>query len=260
MDSVTSSWDPKHYSQHSSPQFNAAMLAVNDYPFRGDETVLDIGCGDGRITREIAIRVPHGQVLGADVSKEMISFSQKTHTDLDNLSFELCAAEVLPYVNRFDLVTSSFALHWVSDKALAFHKVFECLKPGAFASILVGKVEPNYYAAVCEVVDQDQWKSYFTEYVNPFDTLLDDQYEEYIKQSGLLVEQYEVVPSVGTLPNYSEIFNWFVSVTPHRLQLPSETLQTQFMQDVMARFKVSEVDGQYPLNMPYIKALMKKPG
>ena len=63
-------WDPEDYERHSAQQERWARELVAKLQLAGDETVLDIGCGDGKVTAEIASRVPEGRVLGIDSSTE----------------------------------------------------------------------------------------------------------------------------------------------------------------------------------------------
>jgi SAM-dependent methyltransferase len=75
---------------------------------KGSERVLDIGCGDGRITAEIAARVPQGSVIGVDSSHDMIAFAS-SHFGLElrpNVRFEVADAGSLPFREEFDLVVS----------------------------------------------------------------------------------------------------------------------------------------------------------
>jgi trans-aconitate 2-methyltransferase len=99
------------------------MLELN-----GTERVLDIGCGDGRITVEIARRLESGSVLGIDPSTHMIDFA-KAHFADPNLAFAVGDAAALPYRGEFDLAVSFNALHWVRDQNAALRGIRAALKP-----------------------------------------------------------------------------------------------------------------------------------
>ena len=68
-------WNPADYRAHSGTQNALAMELVDALRLRGDESILDIGCGDGRVTTELARRVPHGSFLGIDSSDAMIELA-----------------------------------------------------------------------------------------------------------------------------------------------------------------------------------------
>ena len=61
-------WDGDDYHKNSNSQQKEALKLLDEHPIRGDESILDVGCGDGKITAEIANRVPEGRVLGIDKS------------------------------------------------------------------------------------------------------------------------------------------------------------------------------------------------
>ena len=88
---------------------------------RGDERVLDLGCGDGTISAAIAARLPHGSVLGVDASHDMVAFAgaRRFRRLLANLAFRVADAAHLSFAGEFDLVVSFNCLHWVLDQAAA---------------------------------------------------------------------------------------------------------------------------------------------
>src|SRR5262245_34652756 len=111
-------WNASEYAQRSGLQQAMAeeVLALLDP--EGSERVLDIGCGDGKITAEIAARVPRGAVVGVDASRDMITFASSRFgpTVRPNLRFEVADARVLPFRNEFNLVVSFNALNWMPEQ------------------------------------------------------------------------------------------------------------------------------------------------
>ena len=70
-------WNAKDYSKSSAEQEKWAQELISKLKLMGTERVLDIGCGDGKVTAAIASHLPKGFVLGIDSSEEMIVFAQK---------------------------------------------------------------------------------------------------------------------------------------------------------------------------------------
>jgi trans-aconitate 2-methyltransferase len=106
-------WDPSDYEKSSSAQYRWAMDLVSQLDLNGDERVLDMGCGDGKITARLASRVPKGKVLGIDLSRDMVDFAggrypRKTYS---NLAFQWGDANKLDFNEEFDLVVSFACLH-----------------------------------------------------------------------------------------------------------------------------------------------------
>jgi trans-aconitate 2-methyltransferase len=87
-------WNAAEYAANSAVQQSWAREVIARLHLRGDEHVLDVGCGDGKVTAEIARAVPRGLVTGIDASAEMIAFAKKTFpkADISNLKFQICDA------------------------------------------------------------------------------------------------------------------------------------------------------------------------
>ena len=97
-------------------------------------SVLDVGCGSGAITADIARRT-NGKVVGIDFSEHLIELAQKNYAQLPNLSFEV--ANINDYVSteKFDLVIAARTLQWVNNPAEVVQKMVSLLKKGGKISI-----------------------------------------------------------------------------------------------------------------------------
>ena len=73
-------WDAADYGKHSQAQYQWAQELIAGLHLRGCEAVLDIGCGDGKVTKGIADRLPHGYVIGVDRSGNMIESARKRYS------------------------------------------------------------------------------------------------------------------------------------------------------------------------------------
>ena len=106
-------WNADDYAKHSSSQYEWAKALIPKLKLRGNEAVLDIGCGDGKITAALAKSLPGGCVVGVDNSKGMIALAQHTFSvdDYPNLSFQKMDARALTFQEKFDRVFSNAALH-----------------------------------------------------------------------------------------------------------------------------------------------------
>lgn len=129
-------WDAGYYKENSNKQFQTGMAVLDKIRFKEDETVLDFGCGDGRLTAEIAKRVPKGTVLGIDISDSMISKAKETYGDsskpsfVANLSFDRISAVDYHAENKFDRVISFDTFHWIDGQQKALENIYAALKPG----------------------------------------------------------------------------------------------------------------------------------
>jgi trans-aconitate 2-methyltransferase len=121
-------WDAASYDRVGDPvrAFGRALLERLD--LRGDETVLDAGCGSGGVTRELIERLPHGRVIGVDASPSMIDQARAALGDAAEWRVgDLLALELDQPV---DVVFSSATFHWIPDHERLFAQLFAALRPG----------------------------------------------------------------------------------------------------------------------------------
>jgi len=123
-----SGWDAETYHRVASPQEEWGLKLLDRLVLTGDETVLDAGCGSGRMTRHIIERVPDGRVIGIDASPAMI---EKARAELGD-SAELRVENLLELEldEQVDAVFSNAAFHWVSDHDRLFARLHAALVPG----------------------------------------------------------------------------------------------------------------------------------
>jgi trans-aconitate methyltransferase len=144
---MTETWDPADYYEHSYPQYALALGLLERLRLNGDERILDVGCGDGKVTAELATRVPNGSVLGIDVSPDMIEFARMMFPPSahPNLSFRYGDAAKLTFRNEFDVVVAFASLHWVKDLPITLRSIKQSLTPGGrFAAQIVANDTPQH--------------------------------------------------------------------------------------------------------------------
>ncbi len=191
-DAAAAPWDAVDYVQHSSLQEAMAAEVMALLQLHGNEHVLDVGCGDGRLTARIAERLPKGNVLGVDASPDMVSFAtstfaQSTSGSRHNVRFEVADARALPYHDAFDLIVSFNALHWVPEQTLALQGIAAALRPSGRAQLrLVVRGEVISLEAVAEQVRQEpRWAPHFDGFRDPYLRLTADEYAALAEHEGL---------------------------------------------------------------------------
>src|SRR5580658_8193394 len=125
-------WNAADYAANSVVQQAWARELIARLNLRGDEHILDVGCGDGKVTAEIARAVPRGSATGVDASAEMIAFAQKTFPPdkVPNLEFHVMDAREIQFARQFNFVFSNAALHWVDNHQKFLRGAAAVLKPG----------------------------------------------------------------------------------------------------------------------------------
>lgn len=189
-------WSAHDYSRQSSLQEAMAGQVLALLELAGDEQVLDVGCGDGKITAQIARRVPRGSVVGIDPSRDMVAFATRCFTPsaASNLRFEIGAAASLPRGQSFDLVVSFNALHWAPDQAEALRAIALALRPGGRAVLrLVPRgARTSLEDVIEEVRDEREWSDAFRDFRRPYTHPAPDEYRALCKSAGLRVDAVRV--------------------------------------------------------------------
>jgi len=128
MNTGAREWDAETYDAVSDPQFEWGMEVLERLELRGDEVALDAGCGSGRVTAELAERLPRGRVIAVDGSAAMVEKAKERLGDrADYVVSDLVELESAEPV---DLVFSTATFHWIHDHERLFRRLRACLKPG----------------------------------------------------------------------------------------------------------------------------------
>jgi len=121
-------FDGEKYRHASAHQQEWGARLIAELELRGTENILDLGCGDGVLTAQLASLVPQGHVTGIDSSQSMLNAARR-HVR-PNLAFELLDISEVAYEARFDLIFSNATLHWVRDHRNLLGRVFAALRRG----------------------------------------------------------------------------------------------------------------------------------
>jgi trans-aconitate 2-methyltransferase len=239
-------WDAAGYARRSSLQEAMAHEVLGLLVLKGSERVLDIGCGDGRITAQIANRVPQGSVLGADPSRDMISFATNHFSPAaqPNLRFEVADARNLPFEHEFDLVVSFNALHWIPEQDQALRSIRRAMKLNGSAQLrLVPKGARKSLENVLEETRfSPRWIHHFGEFRDPYLHMTPEQYAAAAERNSLRVECIHTAAKAWDFKTRDAFFVFgsvtFVEWT--RLLLESE--KPAFVTDVLDRYQLVACD------------------
>jgi len=123
-------WDARTYERVSDPQVAWGRAVLDRIPLDGDETVLDAGCGTGRVTRLLAERLPRGRVIGVDGSAAMVREATERLADLaPRVTVRRSDLLELEVEAPVDLVVSTATFHWILDHDRLFRRIFAALRP-----------------------------------------------------------------------------------------------------------------------------------
>jgi trans-aconitate 2-methyltransferase len=229
-------WNATKYSRNSHMQYCHAREALKNYKFIGNENVLDVGCGEGKITNEIAKGVPNGQVIGIDYSESMIDFANKNFSSQQsNLEFNLLDANNLNFSEQFDLVLSFSCLHWIQDQHGIWLGMKKSLKKNGKAIVMFYKKHPHLWVSIERVLLNDEWAPYFNAYISPFNSFTVDLYKDIICQAGMAPILIEEILSFEDFESRAELENFLITWLPQLHRLPRDK-HPEFVKQVCDNF------------------------
>ncbi len=127
-------WNAASYHRVANPHVDWGRAVLEGLPLRGDETVIDAGCGTGRLTELLLDRLPQGRVIAVDQSRNMLD-QARAHLEGrfgDRVAYLQADLLALPYEREADVVFSTATFHWVMDHPALFARLYAALKPGGW--------------------------------------------------------------------------------------------------------------------------------
>lgn len=218
-------WDSnmvRSYVHYSDLQRRWAWSFLAPYlkEVQEDARVLDIGCGDGKITADIAKFIPKGSILGIDLSNSMLEWARKQYHSLEypNLLFKEGSFIETGVSDQFDLIVSFCALQHCTDQKGALCEISRILKPKGKVLILVPAMNNKAWGqARAKVQNAPKWAPYWQRYT-PRKFLSVSQYEDLLKETGFQIMKVENILTMDPFIDRDEILDWlegtFAPVVP----------------------------------------------
>lgn len=251
-------WDARDYRKSSSAQLQWARELLSTLQLSGNEKILDIGCGDGKITAEIAKRLSTGSVLGIDSSEEMINFSIRNFPQDEhrNLNFRLVDVRKLPFDSEFDVIFSNATLHWVIDHATILQGIKKSLKPGGRILLQMGGRgnASALFTVLDSVLAKDRWGNFFRDFSFPYGFYGVDEYRMWLKQAGLKEKRVELIPKDMTQKGKDGLASWIRTTwLPYTQRVP-EALQDDFIQEIVDRYtEIFPIDSEGTIHVSMMR-------
>ena len=164
-------WSGEEYADISALQRAMADEAVGSLQLAGAERLLDVGCGDGYVTRRLAGMVPDGYVVGIDPSHGMLAEALRgARSSPSGPVFVRADVRDLPFTENFDAAVSFNALHWVPQQQRALSQIASVVLPGALVVIQVvcAGERPSVESVAMTVCDRPHWAPRFAGFTAPF--------------------------------------------------------------------------------------------
>ena len=264
-------WNAADYAANSAVQQSWARELITRLNLRGGERVLDVGCGDGKVTAELANAVPRGFVVGIDASAEMIGFARKAFSarKFPNLKFQICDARKIkpetitsnaehrtPNIepmgiartrtisafdvrcSMFDVVFSNAALHWVDDHQAILRGMASVLKSGGRLIVSCGGKgnAQEVFVILRPELRSKHWGKFFRKMPRPYFFYAPEDYEKWLPKFGFKIKVLKLVSKDVTYAGADGFAAWLRTTWLPYVQRVPENLREEFITATTRRY------------------------
>jgi trans-aconitate 2-methyltransferase len=237
-------WDGNSYDRISQTMQALGLEVLDRLELTGDETVLDAGCGSGRVTQALIERLPDGRVIAVDESASMIAAArERLGADADLRVADLVELELAEPV---DAILSTATFHWIADHERLFTRLRAALRPGGRLVAQCGG-EGNISilrAHAGEVLAREPYSSAFAGFTPQWNYQFAEPTRERLLAAGFSSAECWLTPAPRQPEEPREFLSTIV-LGPHFQHLPEE-LREPFMDDVL------ELLGE-PVTVDYVR-------
>jgi len=238
-------WKGNDYASNSSVQLTHAERLLGNVALYGDEQILDVGCGDGKITALLAQKVPNGIVIGIDPSESMLTKAEERKAA--NLQFLQDSAENFRLDRQFDHIFSIHVMHWVKEQSKALKNIYLHLKPKGFVHFILAPSKEGLPFSRALKKTVDNWTKELEDFVNPQQVFDMESYRKLMVEAGFHIESMHYVYHESIHENKDKLRNWIKQWLPHGKHLTSEK-RDLFLDELMSHYFAEMVlDNEMPV-------------
>lgn len=237
-------WDAETYDAISDPQFQWGMGVLERLELRGDETALDAGCGSGRVTEQLAKRLPNGRLIAVDGSAAMIAKARERLGE--GATYLVSDLSELELPEPVDLIFSTATFHWIVDHDRLFARLRAALRPGGRLVAQCGG-EGNvaeHARAIAAVATRPEYATHFAGMEAMWNFAAPGATEARLRGAGFAAARCWLEPKPYT-PAEPLRFTMTVTLGPHLARLP-EQLRRPFAEAVLDLC-------EQPLTLDYVR-------
>jgi trans-aconitate 2-methyltransferase len=226
-------WDPRQYErflEERGQPFLDLMALVEPQP---DMRVVDLGCGTGRLTRQLQQHLKPREILGLDISPAMLA--ESAGYAAAGLRFEAGNIATFSADHSYDLVFSNSALHWLPDHPALFARLTAALAPGGQLAVQMPAMyqHPSHLVAT-QVASEPEFASALKGYVHREHVLSAGEYDQLLARLGYARRHARLQIYRHQLPSREGVVGWVrgTLLVPYQ-----ERLQPEMYERFLARYR-----------------------
>jgi trans-aconitate 2-methyltransferase len=237
-------WDGGVYDRISGPMEALGRAVLDRLELEGDETVIDAGCGSGRITEALLARLPRGRAIAVDASPSMVAAARERLGEMEEdeggeglpARLELREGDLLELEVRepVDAILSTATFHWIADHERLFARLHAALRPGGrLVAQCGGRGNIDVLRGVANaILEREPYAAHFRDWRAPWNYAGPEITEERLLGAGFARAECWLAPAPQQ-PEHPRAFLSEIVLGPHYQQLPAD-LREQFIDTVLA--------------------------
>ncbi|MBI5848885.1 MAG: methyltransferase domain-containing protein [Nitrospirae bacterium] len=254
-------WDAERYDRVKAPQIEAGKELTVMAGIREDYSVLDIGCGTGKLTLELSRLASGGEIVGIDPSEEMQRKAEEVSAQAGNIRFIKIAAESMDFIEQFDLAFSNSALQWVKDQPQAIARTHRALKPGGRIAFQLPARNfcREFFAYTEKAIAALKFERFYENMELPWYLPSKEEYERLLLEAGFAAVNVSYRDYAISFDSIGEIMDWWSSagLRPYLAVLPDKE-QGYFSYAVGMQYEQNWTGKKYEFNFRRLFAFAEK--
>lgn len=255
-------WKPEGYNKNSSVQYSAANELLEQVDIQKSKSILDIGCGDGKITVEFAKKAPKAKIFAIDKSEEMIKFCKNNYSSKNNknISFSVMSAEKIHTSQKFDLIFSSFSLHFILNIEKFLKRSREIVEAnGLFIAIIPQGIPLRLSRILNKMMRSSNWATYFKNFKKNWNFHSKQKIKNILESNGLKVITLERKMYKHCFTSKEKFKFYLMFSFPHLSYIPGNLCE-KFLEEVAEQYLINQQttqNGQVKFYFPILNVIAK---
>lgn len=226
---------PLKFSKNNKLLYNDAITVLDRISLPSKAIILDIGCGDGRITSEVAKKAYDGFVIGTDISTKIIKLTSKNYNHQQNLFFFKMDACKNIFNKKFDIITSFNCLHWVKNLQDSLCGIANAAVANAQIILIFSHKKSLFHLVLDKLSSSLKWRDYFLNFVNPRSFFEVYWVEEMLIKAGFKAIEIQEKENTYFFNNIMQLREFFATTGSHIKQIPNQLVDS-FVDDCVSEF------------------------
>lgn len=256
-------WDAAAYHQISGPQASWGEKVLSRLSLRGDETILDAGCGTGRLTAGLIDHLPRGRVFALDLSQNMLKEARSHLGPRRHAKLHFVCADLgmLPFWNSLDGIFSTASFHWVLDHSRLFQSLYMSLRSGGWLLAQCGEARnlSRLRTRIRETARTPQYENFLSKFPEPWFFSDPETAGNNLRDAGFVDIETGAEPAFTQFENRDQYIQFVRTAIVHRhlRLLPEEKLRQSFLHDLAKR--AAQDDPPFELDYWRLNLKARKP-